>query len=85
MYWSNGLKALLGVTETTDEELNAMEDEHASVLAELTDKDWQAVLWSRCEASLLDMAETETNPEAIPEFLKALKRDFRDEKKERQL
>jgi hypothetical protein len=41
-------------------------------LAELTDKDWQAVMWSRCEASLLDMAET--NPEAIPEFLKALKR-----------
>jgi hypothetical protein len=77
LHWSIGLKALLGVTETTDEELNAMEDEHASVLAELTDKDWQAVMRSHCESSLLDIAET--NPEAIPEFLKALKRNFRDD------
>ena len=79
LYWSNGLKARLGVTETTDEELNAIEEEHAAVLAELTDNDWRAVLWARCEASLLDMAEN--NPKDIPVFLKALKRHYRDEKK----
>lgn len=79
LYWSNGLKALLGVTDTTDEELVALEEENASVLAELTDTDWKAVLWSRCEASLLDMAEN--SPLTIPEFLKALKRNFKQEKK----
>ena len=79
LYWSNGLKARLGVTETTDEELNGIEEEHAAVLAELTDKDWQAVLWARCESSLLDMAED--TPKEIPAFLKALKRHYRDEKK----
>jgi len=79
LYWSNGLKARLGVTETTDEELNGIEEEHAAVLAELTDKDWQAVLWARCESSLLDMAEDA--PKEIPAFLKALKRHYRDEKK----
>ena len=76
--WSTGLKARLSVAETTDAELNSIEEEHASVLAELTDKDWQAVLWAHCESSLLDMAENE--PEVIPAFLKALKRHFRDEK-----
>lgn len=77
--WSKGLKARLAVEERTDEDLVAIEEEQASVLAELTDKDWQAVLWARCEASLLDIAED--NPKDIPIFLKALKRNFRQEKK----
>lgn len=82
LYWSNGLKARLAVVELTDEELNAIEEEHASVLAELTDKEWRAVLWARCEASLLDMAENE--PEVIPAFLKALKQHYREAKRKKE-
>jgi len=58
LYWSNGLKAKLAVEEVTDEELVAMEDEHASVLAELTEDQWRAVLATRSEAALLEVAET---------------------------
>jgi plasmid rolling circle replication initiator protein Rep len=74
LYWSNGLKALLGITEITDEELVFMQEEHSSVLAELTDEDWKAVLWSRSEAALLDIAET--YPSDIPIYLKAIKQHF---------
>ena len=82
LVWSKGLKVRLGVIETTDEELNAIEEEHASVLAELTDKDWQAVLWARCESSLLDIAEN--NQKDIPDFLKALKRHYREAKRKKE-
>lgn len=68
--WSIGLKARLAVAEITDEELVVLQEEHSSVLAELTDKEWKAVLYSRCEASLLDIAEN--SPESIPIFLKNL-------------
>jgi hypothetical protein len=47
---------------------------------ELTDKDWQAVLWARCESSLLNIAEN--NPKDIPVFLKALKRHLREFKEQ---
>lgn len=70
LYWSNGLKDLLGVTDTTDQDLIAIEDDQASLLAELTPDDWKAVMRFRCESSLLDIAEN--SPELIPAFLKSL-------------
>lgn len=70
LYWSNGLKAKLGITEVTDEELVAIEEEHSSVLAELTVEQWRAVLNTRSEAALLDLAERQ--PEMINPFLSAL-------------
>lgn len=79
LYWSNGLKARLAVEEVTDEQLVAIQEENASVLAELHQNDWKAVLWSRCESSLLDIAEN--NPETIPAFLKALRRNYVDAKR----
>lgn len=70
LYWSNGLKAKLGVSEVSDEELVAMEEEHSSVLSELTVEEWRAVLATRSEAALLDVAER--NPQEIKPFLETL-------------
>lgn len=70
LYWSNGLKAKLAVIDYTDEELNAKEDDHCSVLHELTLDQWRFVISSRSEAALLDIAERD--PLQIPAFLLAL-------------
>lgn len=61
LYWSNGLKAKLGVEEVTDEELVAIEEESAYVLAELTEDQWRAVLATNSEAALLDVAESNSD------------------------
>lgn len=81
LHWSMGLKARLSVAELTDSDLLAIEEENASVLAELTQDEWRAVLYFRCEASLLDIAEA--SPEAIPIFLKALIANYQDSKRKR--
>lgn len=67
LYWSNGLKAKLGVEEVTDEDLVAIEEESAYVLAELTEDQWRAVLATNSEAALLDVAES--NPEDLQNVL----------------
>jgi len=70
LYWSNGLKAKLGIVEVTDEELAVIEEEQASVLAELTTEQWRAVLLTRSEAALLDLAER--SPNDIKAFILAI-------------
>lgn len=72
LYWSNGLKAKLAIAETTDEELVALEEETAYELAELTTEQWRAVLVTRSEAALLDLAER--SPADIPSFLQSLQK-----------
>lgn len=67
LYWSNGLKAKLGVSDMSDEELAHQEEERATILGELTDDQWRAVLHTRNEAALLDVAEN--HPEAFGAFL----------------
>lgn len=75
LYWSNGLRELLGLSkEATDEELATMQEEKAVELAELTLEQWRAVLATRSEAAILDMAERE--PDKIGEFVKALERSL---------
>jgi len=59
LYWSNGLKAKLGVGEVSDEELVFMQPETAYVLAELTEEQWRAVLATRSEAAVLCVAEND--------------------------
>lgn len=81
LYWSNGLKAKLAVDDFTDEQLAMMQEERAVEVAELTEKEWKAVVWARCEASLLDIAED--NPETIQDFLRALRRNYLDERRQR--
>lgn len=58
LYWSNGLKEKLAVEEVSDEELATMQEEHSSELAELTDEQWRAVLVTKWEAALLEVAES---------------------------
>lgn len=67
LYWSNGLKARLAVEEVSDEDLVNQQEEHARELAELTEDQWRAVLVTRCEAALLDVAES--NPEDLQAVL----------------
>lgn len=70
LYWSNGLKAKLGVTDLTDEELAHQEEERATLLSELTDDQWRAVLHTRSESALLDVAEN--HPDALDSFLEGV-------------
>lgn len=71
LYWSNGLRELLELNrECTDEELAAQIEETAIELAELTPEQWRAVLFTRSEAALLDLAERE--PGQIQPFLASI-------------
>jgi len=58
LYWSNGLKEKLAVEEISDDDLVVMQEEHSSELAELTDDQWRAVLATKSEAALLEVAES---------------------------
>lgn len=60
LYWSNGLRLLLQISnELSDEELaNKAEDEQASVLATLTSVQWKAIRRFRQEAHILTVAES---------------------------
>lgn len=71
LYWSNGLRALLGLgEEATDEEVAAVQEDNAHMLAELTDDQWRAILRTKSEALVLDMAEE--HPEALPVLLASI-------------
>lgn len=71
LYWSNGLRALLDMgNEATDEEVAAVQEDNARMLAELTDDQWRAILRTRSEAIVLDMAEE--HPEALPTLLASI-------------
>lgn len=59
LFWSRGLKALVGVTEKSDEELATESQERASCLGLLETDDWAAVRSvPGAMAKVLDLAET---------------------------
>lgn len=71
LYWSNGLRALLALgEEATDEEVAATQEDKALMLAELTDDQWRAILRTKSECLVLDMAEE--HPEALPVLLASI-------------
>lgn len=71
LYWSNGLRALLGLdNESTDEELASKQEDNALELAKLTTEQWRAILFNRAEAAVLDLAERDSS--LLPEFLARL-------------
>lgn len=71
LYWSNGLRALLALgEEATDEEVAAVQEDSAKVLAKLDDEQWSAILATKSEALVLDMAEE--HPEALPVLLASI-------------
>ncbi len=72
LYWSNGLRALLGLSrELTDEELAAKaEDERATVLATITPEQWRFIRRRGQEAHLLTVAESA--PSLLPTILQQM-------------
>lgn len=76
LYWSNGLRDLLAMgQEASDEEVAAAQEDSARALAELTDEEWRAILCTRSESAVLDMAED--HPEALPTMLAGLVSSWR--------
>jgi len=71
---SLGLYEKLGVLDLSDEELTAIEEESASVLSEITDDQWRAVLVAKCESQLLNLAERDSTQ--IKSFLDMLKMNY---------
>jgi len=71
LYWSNGLRDLLDVgKEISDEEVAAIQEDNAQVLAELTVEQWRAILVTKSEAVVLTLAED--HPAALPTLLESL-------------
>ena len=57
LFWSHGLKALVGVDEVSDEVLADESQEPAELLGMLTRADWGVVRGNDARAELLDAAE----------------------------
>lgn len=71
LYWSNGLRDSLALGEqASDEEIAAVQEDNAQYLAEITDDQWRAILFTKSETAVLDMAEQ--HPEALPLMLDGL-------------
>lgn len=71
LYWSNGLRDRLAIEESTDEELASRpEDDHALLLATITDDQWRAIWHNSHQALVLNLAET--SPEGLRDYLKGL-------------
>ena len=68
LFWSRGLKDLVGVTEATDEELAAEQQDRADHLAKLSREEWRLVLKRKARAELLDAAEV-GGAEAVQRWL----------------
>ena len=71
---SRGLCEKLGENNLSDQELTAIEEESALVLSELTDDQWRAVLFAKCESQLLDIAERDATQ--VTQFLNQLKANY---------
>ncbi|MNR41817.1 hypothetical protein D3C85_1602550 [compost metagenome] len=56
--------------EATDEEVAAVQEDSALALADLDDEQWRAILVTKSETLVLDMAED--HPEALPVLLASI-------------
>ena len=57
LFWSNGLKAQVGVDDVSDEVLADESQEAAEILGRMTTEDWGVVRGNDARAELLDIAE----------------------------
>jgi hypothetical protein len=74
--WSNGLRDLLQLdAPETDEEIAARIDEKAVLMADLTDEQWDAIIRTKSESLILDIAEK--RPEKLGFALDELTKIFR--------
>lgn len=72
LFWSHGLKAVVGINEISDEELADESREPAELLGRLTPEDWKVVRGNDARAELLDAAEQGGWP-AVKLLLEALR------------
>lgn len=59
LYWSPGLKDLVGIKDKSDEEIAEEESDNADLLANLTPEQWDEVKKHKAQAIILDLAENE--------------------------
>lgn len=75
LFWSKGLRHSLALGEQiSDEEIAAIQDDNSVFLAEITDTQWRAILYTKSETTVLDMAEQ--HPEALPVILDSIVRSW---------
>lgn len=72
VYWGPGLKAKVGITEKTDQEIVEEKEDKADLLALLSRDDWRLVVRKKVRAELLDVAEME-GVEGILDYLEILR------------
>lgn len=65
LFWSRGLKGLVGIDDLTDEELAEESRESADLLGQLTQDDWRRVRSAGMRAQLLDAAERDGWPGVV--------------------
>ncbi|MGI2107752.1 hypothetical protein ACRN9A_21820, partial [Shewanella frigidimarina] len=72
LYWSNGLRKRLELAkEVTDQELvDKIEDDRASVLANITVEQWKAIRGKGAQSYLLDLGES--HPERVSAYISHL-------------
>lgn len=75
LYWTNGLKAAVGLDELTDEQIEKQEVEAAELIGLLTAEQWRIVRGNDARAELLEAAELLGWP-GVELVLKALGADL---------
>jgi hypothetical protein len=73
LFWSHGLKELVGIDDLSDEELAEQERENADELGRLDAEDWATVRQAEARAAVLDAAESGGWP-AVQRLMEALTR-----------
>lgn len=73
IFWSAGLKSLVGIDEVSDETLAEQEREDAELLGQMDANDWHTVRQAGARAAILDAAEGGGWP-AVQALLEALTR-----------
>ena len=59
IFWTNGLKDLLGVSDMSDEELATLQDQKATEVTTIDSPRWEAVTYYKQRASVLQVASTQ--------------------------
>jgi hypothetical protein len=57
LYWSRGLKALVGITDKTDQQLAEEQEEQAILVAHLDNTIWLQILHTKARSTLLSITE----------------------------
>lgn len=58
LFWSHGLKDLVGINDKSDEEVATEQEDQADQLASLNSSDWALVIKFEGKTKILDLAET---------------------------